>query len=167
VKRELTGLSLNQEASQKELEGVQKMAPRRASPRRSGGSKSAAKNLSTSLGHTLKKAKIKCASIYNCLIFIDLFWELSKHTLYTNAAISIYIYRKQNYIYVYAAVSNGECKTESHAIFLNLFTVCSSCKWQFVVCQPIKTTNNVQGHGLRPLPNVSMNFRPTLVYQTQ
>jgi hypothetical protein len=25
-------------------------------------------------------------------------------------------------------------KTEARAIFLNLFTVCSSCKWKFVVC---------------------------------
>jgi hypothetical protein len=38
AKRELAGLSLNQEASQKELEGVRKMAQRRMFPRRSGGS---------------------------------------------------------------------------------------------------------------------------------
>jgi hypothetical protein len=49
AKRELAGLSLNQEASQKELEGVQKMAQRRTLP-----------------GPKLKKAKNKCASIYNC-----------------------------------------------------------------------------------------------------
>jgi hypothetical protein len=51
----LTGLSFNQEASQRELEGVRKMVQRRTSPkRRSGGSESAAKNTSTSLGPTLK-----------------------------------------------------------------------------------------------------------------
>jgi hypothetical protein len=49
-------LSLNQEASQKELDGVRKMARRRMSPRRSGGSKSAAKNTSTLPGPTLKKS---------------------------------------------------------------------------------------------------------------
>jgi hypothetical protein len=66
----VAGLSLNQEASHKELDGVQKMALRRMSPRRSGDSKSAAKNTSTSPGPTLKKAKNKCASIYNGFIFI-------------------------------------------------------------------------------------------------
>jgi hypothetical protein len=79
-KRELAGLSLNQEASQKELDGVRKMARRRMSPRHSGGSKSAAKNTSTSPGPTLKKAKNKHASIYNGFIFICVFRELSKHT---------------------------------------------------------------------------------------
>jgi hypothetical protein len=44
-KRELAGLSLNQEASQKELDGVQKMARRQMSSRRSSCSKSAAKNI--------------------------------------------------------------------------------------------------------------------------
>jgi hypothetical protein len=79
--RELARLSLNQEASQKELEGVGKMARWRTSPSCSGGSKSAAKNTSTLLGPTLKKAKNKLVSIYNCFIFIYVFQELSKHTL--------------------------------------------------------------------------------------
>jgi hypothetical protein len=56
AKSKLIGLSFNQEASQKELEGVRKMAQQRTSPRRSGGSESAAKNTSTSLGPTLKKS---------------------------------------------------------------------------------------------------------------
>ncbi len=75
-------LSLNQEASQKELEGVRKMAQRRMSPRRSSGSESAAISISTSPGPTLKKAKNERASIYNCSLFIEVFRELSKHTPY-------------------------------------------------------------------------------------
>jgi hypothetical protein len=55
---ELTGLSINQEASQKELEGVRKMSRRRTSPRHSSGSISTAKNISTSPGPTLKNLKI-------------------------------------------------------------------------------------------------------------
>jgi hypothetical protein len=52
------------------------------SPRRSSSNESAAKNTSTSLGPTLKKAKNKCGSIFNCLNFIEVFRELSKLTLY-------------------------------------------------------------------------------------
>jgi hypothetical protein len=44
AKRKLAGLSLNREASQKELEGVRKMAWLGTLPRRSSGRKSAAKN---------------------------------------------------------------------------------------------------------------------------
>jgi hypothetical protein len=80
VKSNLAGLTLNQEGSQKELEGVWKMAQRRTLPRRSGGSESAAKNTLTSPGPTLKTAKNKHGSIFNCLTFIEVFWELSKHT---------------------------------------------------------------------------------------
>jgi hypothetical protein len=82
-KSKLTGLSFHQEASQKELEGVQKMAQRRTSPRRSGSSKSAVKIRSTSPGPTLKKALNEHGSIFNCLIFIEVFRELSKHTTYS------------------------------------------------------------------------------------
>jgi hypothetical protein len=70
AKSELTGPSINQETSQKELKGVRKMAWRRTSPRRSGGSISAAKNTSTSAGPTLKKLKNKHASIYNGFILL-------------------------------------------------------------------------------------------------
>jgi hypothetical protein len=83
AKSKLTGLSFNQEASQKELEGVRKMVQRRTSPRHSGGSESTAKNRSTSPGPKLKKAKSERGSIFNCLIFIEVFRELSKHTLYS------------------------------------------------------------------------------------
>ncbi len=82
AKSDLAGLSLNQQASQKELEGVRKIAHRRTSLRRSGDSESAAKNISTSPGPKLKKAKNKRGSIFNCLIFIEVFRELSKHTTY-------------------------------------------------------------------------------------
>jgi hypothetical protein len=58
------------------------MAQRRTLPRRSGGSESTAKNTSTLQGPTLKKAKNKRGSIFNCLIFIEEFRELSKHTPY-------------------------------------------------------------------------------------
>jgi hypothetical protein len=80
VKSDLGGLNLNQEASQKELEGVRKMVQRQTLPRRSSSSESAAKNISTSLGPTLKKAKNKHSSIFNCLTFIEVFRELGKHT---------------------------------------------------------------------------------------
>jgi hypothetical protein len=78
VKSKLAGLRLIQEASQKELEVVQ----RRTSTRLSGGSKSFAKNTSAWLGPRLKKNKNKHASICNCFIFIEIFRELS-NTLYT------------------------------------------------------------------------------------
>ncbi len=43
---------------------------------------------------------------------------------------------------MYAAVLNGKRKTEGQAIFLNPFTVCSSCKPKFVVCPFVyKETN--------------------------
>ncbi len=58
------------------------MAQRRTSPRRSGGSESAVKNRSTSPGPKLKKALNEQGSIFNCLIFIEVFRELSKHTTY-------------------------------------------------------------------------------------
>jgi hypothetical protein len=58
------------------------MAQRRTSPRRSGGSESAVKNRSTSPGPTLKKAKNERGSIFNCLMFIEVLRELSKHTTY-------------------------------------------------------------------------------------
>jgi hypothetical protein len=82
AKSDLAGLSLDQQASLKELEGVRKMAHRRTSPRRSGDSESDRKNIWTSPGPTLKKAKNKRGSILNCLIFIKVFRELSKHTTY-------------------------------------------------------------------------------------
>jgi hypothetical protein len=75
AKSELDGLSLTEGA-----EGGAKMAWRQTSQRRSGGSISTAKIMSTLPGSKLKKAKNKCASIYNCLSFIEIIRELSKHT---------------------------------------------------------------------------------------
>jgi hypothetical protein len=60
------------------------MAQRRTSPRRSGGSESAVKNRSTSPGPRLKKAKNDRGSIFNRLIFIEVFRVLSKHTTYVS-----------------------------------------------------------------------------------
>jgi hypothetical protein len=37
---------------------------------------------------------------------------------------------------------NGERKTKDHANFLNPFTVCSSCKRNFVVCQFVDEETN-------------------------
>jgi hypothetical protein len=66
VNSDLAGLSLNQEASQKELEGVpvRKMALLQTSPRRSGGSESAGKNISTSPGPKLKKASLSITVLF-------------------------------------------------------------------------------------------------------
>jgi hypothetical protein len=38
--------------------------------------------------------------------------------------------------------SNGKRKTEAQAIFLNLFTTCSSCIWNFVVCPFVDKETN-------------------------
>jgi hypothetical protein len=38
------------------------------------------------------------------------------------------------YVYKYTTVSNGKWKTQGLVIFLNPFTVYSSCKRKFVVC---------------------------------
>jgi hypothetical protein len=80
AKSDLAGLSLDQQASLKELEGVRKMAQRRTSLRRSGRSESTVKNRSFSPGPRLKKAKNDRGSIFNRLIFIEVFRVLSKHT---------------------------------------------------------------------------------------
>ncbi len=65
----------------KKLEGVRKMAWRQTLLRHSGGSESAAKNTLTLLGPTLNKAKNKCGSIFICFIFIEVFRELSTHSV--------------------------------------------------------------------------------------
>ncbi len=41
-------------------------------------------------------------------------------------------------ISVYAAISNRKRKTEAQAIFLNLFTICSSCKRKLSICKRTK-----------------------------
>ncbi len=65
---ELACLSLNQEASYKELEGIRKIARRRMSRRRSGGSESAVKNTLTSLGPTLKRLNVALSSTVKFLL---------------------------------------------------------------------------------------------------
>ncbi len=53
------------------------------------------------------------------------------------AHLCIYIY-----IYTYATVSNRKWKTEVQAISLNLYTVCSSCKWKFFICPFVDKETN-------------------------
>jgi hypothetical protein len=53
--------------------------------------------------------------------------------IYIHIYIHIYTYLQIYILYIFAAVSNGKRNMEAQAIFLNLFTVCSSCKWKFVV----------------------------------
>ncbi len=47
-------------------------------------------------------------------------------------------------MYIYAAVSNGKRKMEAQLIFLNKFSICSSCKQKFVVCPFVHKETN--GH---------------------
>jgi hypothetical protein len=49
--------------------------------------------------------------------------------------MAAYIYSENRTImYIYAAILNRKWKTEAQMIFLNHFTICSSCKQKFVVC---------------------------------
>jgi hypothetical protein len=50
--------------------------------------------------------------------------------------------RKQNYIYLYAAASNGRLKVEAQAIFLKLLTTDSSCKKKFAICPFVEEETN-------------------------
>jgi hypothetical protein len=43
---------------------------------------------------------------------------------------------------VHAAVSNGKRKMEAQVIFLYLFTICSLCKWKFIVCPLVDEETN-------------------------
>jgi hypothetical protein len=45
-------------------------------------------------------------------------------------------------LHTYTQISNAKQKTESQAIFLNPFTVCSSCKRKFVVCPFVHEVTN-------------------------
>ncbi len=48
--------------------------------------------------------------------------------------VFICIYYIYIQIYIYTTISNGKPKTGAQVIFLDLFTVCSLCKWKFVIC---------------------------------
>jgi hypothetical protein len=82
VKKELACLTLTKETFKKEWEGAARTLKGADSPQPSDAGMSAAKNVSTSPGPTLKKAKNKHVSIYN-RFFIDIFWVLSKHIPYS------------------------------------------------------------------------------------
>jgi hypothetical protein len=83
VQSELAGLTLTltQEASYEEWEGARKIVQHRTLPKRSGSSKSAAKNLPILPGPTLKKAKNKhTLPITVFYLFIEVLQESCKHT---------------------------------------------------------------------------------------
>jgi hypothetical protein len=54
----------------------------------------------------------------------------------------IYIFTENRTLYLYATVSSGKGKIEAKAVFLNPFTVYSSCKLKFVVCLFIEKETN-------------------------
>jgi hypothetical protein len=58
--------------------------------------------------------------------------------------------------------SNGKCKTEAQVIFLNPFTVCSSCKQKFVICPFIEKETN----GSCPFLNRLNGLRPSMALTT-
>ncbi len=82
------------------------MAQQLASPRQSSSSLSAAKNISTLPGP--KKLKNNYAYIYNGFIFIEVFRELSKHTLYTCE-----YYFKGTALYLLCQVPRGRGRTNT------------------------------------------------------
>jgi hypothetical protein len=51
--------------------------------------------------------------------------------IFIETAAHLHIYGKLNYIYIRCHFKQ---KTEAQAIFLNLFTICASPKWKFVIC---------------------------------
>jgi hypothetical protein len=76
----------------------------------------------------------------------------------------IYIYMQRTELCIYSSVSNGKQKTEGQATFLNLFTVCSSCKGKFVVCSFVD--EETQGsypfaNGLNELAHLYDQFFPS------
>jgi hypothetical protein len=64
-----------------------------------------------------KENKLPFPFCRGCLVPLFLFW--------------VYKYI-ETAAYIFAAVSNRKQVTEAHAIFLNQFTVCSSCKCKFL-----------------------------------
>ncbi len=51
----------------------------------------------------------------------------------------MYIYLS---IYIYCLCCYFKQKTDGREIFLNPFTVCSSCKWKFVICPFVSEETN-------------------------
>jgi hypothetical protein len=67
------------------------------------------------------------------------------HFPYTYIHISIYIYTKNGTIYINMCIyctSKRKRKTEAQVFFLNLFSVCSSCKLKFFVCPFVNVETN-------------------------
>jgi hypothetical protein len=74
-----------------------------------------------------KQTSVFCIHIY----------ALKLQHIYKYRYMCIYIYIFTIYIYIYINIYlcfHYKRKSEAQAIFLNLFTVCSSCKRKFVVC---------------------------------
>ncbi len=67
-------------------------------------------------------------------IYIYMYIYIYIYTLYIYTEMYIYT---STYMYLYLYLYNICCgfkrKTEAQAIFLNPFTVCSPCKWKFIV----------------------------------
>jgi hypothetical protein len=81
VKRELACRMLTKDTFKKKWEWAARTLKMANLPWSSGSDISTAKNVSTSLGPTLKKAQTKLISIYNCF-FTEDFRQLCKHTSY-------------------------------------------------------------------------------------
>jgi hypothetical protein len=75
----------------------------------------------------------------------------------------IYIYGKQNYIYISCCFKQKTKKRPPQAIFLNPFTICSSCKCKFVVCLFVDEETN----GSYPFANYLRDWTdlPTYAYK--
>jgi hypothetical protein len=75
--------------------------------------------------------------------------------IYLNCYLHFYFY-----LYFKQKTENG-----SQTIFLNLFTVCSSCKWKFVVCSFVDEETNkyyLFGNGLNGLNDLQQKEVPYL-----
>ncbi len=75
--------------------------------------------------------------------------------MYEYTHIHIYIYK---YIHAYICILPFQMENRSQTIFFNPFTVCSVCKWKFVICPFVdKETNGSYSfanglNGLMELP---------------
>ncbi len=95
-------------------------------------------------------------SVFRIYIYMDKYWNGSIYSIYIYISISLFVYIYVMYMYmdmymyiykyIYAAVSNGKQKNRSPVIFLNPFTVCSSCRRKFVVCPFVYEERNGSLH---------------------